>query len=157
MPLPLVAAAYTLAMLPFHHASAAQLSRYAVIGCFNVALNASIFNLFILFSGISTGPMVTIFAIITFVIVVTQSFFWSVFWTFKGAPPQNRTQQYLRFFGVSGIVAAVNISIIYVMTSVIGAPHGISGPLWANMALFITIFTALLGNFIGYKYFVFKQ
>jgi len=39
-------------------------------------------------TGISSGPMVTLFAIITFVIVVTQSFFWSVFWTFKNAPTQ---------------------------------------------------------------------
>src|ERR1043166_8577873 len=51
-PFGLLMLAYVLAMLPFHHVSAAQLSRYAVIGCFNVALNAAIFNLLILFSGI---------------------------------------------------------------------------------------------------------
>jgi len=157
MPLSLVAAAYVLAMLPFSAGSAAQLSRYAVIGCFNVALNASIFNLLILVSGISSGPMVTVFAVITFVIVVTQSFFWSAFWTFRHVQAESRKKQYVRFFAVSSIVAAVNIGIIYVMTSVIGAPAGISGPLWANIALLCTIFTALIGNFLGYKFFVFRS
>lgn len=157
-PLGLLSMAYSLAILPFfHHSSAAQLSRYAVIGCFNVALNASIFNLLILISGVSAGPMVTGFAVITFVIVVTQSFFWSVFWTFRNTEPQSKRRQYIQFFGVSSVVATVNISIIYLMTSVLGAPPGISGPLWANIALFITIFTSLLGNFLGYKYLVFSR
>jgi len=156
-PLGLLALAYVLALLPFHHESAAQLSRYAVIGCFNVALNASIFNLLILMSGISTGVIVTVFAVITFIVVVTQSFFWSAFWTFKDSPAQNRKRQYLNFFGVSGVVAAINIAVIYVMTSVIGAPAGISGPLWANIALLCTIFIALIGNFLGYKFLVFRK
>jgi putative flippase GtrA len=156
-PFGLLALAYALTMLPLHHSSAAQLSRYAVIGCFNVALNASIFNLLILWSGISIGIMVTVFAIITFVIVVTQSFFWSAFWTFRNTIVTNRRRQYVQFFSVSSVVAAVNLSIIYIMTSVVGAPAGISGPLWANIALLVTIFTALLGNFLGYKYFVFAK
>lgn len=156
-PFGLLALAYMLAMLPFHHSSAAQLSRYAVIGCFNVALNASIFNLCILLTGISTGPIVTVFALITFVIVVTQSFFWSVYWTFRNTPLSDRQKQYVRFVGVSSAVATVNIGIIFVMTSVFGAPSGIPGPVWANIALLCTIFTALLGNFMGYKYFVFAH
>jgi putative flippase GtrA len=156
-PFALLTMAYALAMLPFHHASAAQLSRYAVIGCFNVALNASIFNLLMLVSGISSGPMVTFFAVITFIIVVTQSFFWSVFWTFKNIPPKNKKRQYFQFFTISSLVAAVNIGIIYFMTSVMGAPAGMSGPLWANIALLCTIFTALVGNFFGYKFFVFAK
>ena len=154
-PFLLLAGAYVLALLPIREESAAQLSRYAVIGCFNVALNASIFNVFILVTGISTGIMVTVFAVITFFIVVTQAFFWSAFWTFKNTPSQNKKRQYINFFAVSGIVAIVNISFIYFMTSVIGAPAGVSGALWANIALLCTIFSALIGNFLGYKYFVF--
>jgi putative flippase GtrA len=156
-PFLLVAAAYVLVMLPFHASSAAQLSRYAVIGCFNVALNASIFNLLMIVSGISTGFMVTVFSVITFVIVVTQSFFWSVYWTFKDTPAQGKRRQYINFFAVSGVVALINISVIYIMTSLIGAPAGISNALWANIALLGTIFIALIGNFLGYKYFVFGQ
>ncbi len=155
MPLLLVAGAYVLAMLPFSATSAAQLSRYAVIGCFNVALNASIFNFLMLITGISSGIWVTIFAAITFVIVVTQSFFWSLFWTFKDTQPKDKKKQYLSFFAVSSLVAAINIGIIYIMTSVIGAPQGISAPLWANIALLGTIFISLFGNFLGYKFFVF--
>jgi putative flippase GtrA len=156
-PIGLLTLAYMLVSLPFHHSSAAQLSRYAVIGCFNVALNAAIFNLLILISGISIGPMVTLFAVVTFIIVITQSFFWSAFWTFRNMSTKNRRYQYMRFFAVSSIVTVVNIGIIQVMVNVIGAPYGIPAPVWANIALLCTIFTALLGNFLGYKHLVFAR
>ena len=156
-PLGLLCMAFFLTLLPFHHHSAAQLSRYAVIGAFNVALNASIFNVLILLTDISQGNIVTGFAVITFLIVVTQAFFWNVFWTFRTAPPQNRMSQYQRFLAVSSSVAFVNISIIHVLVNVVGAPPGIPGPIWANVALLCTVFTAVLGNFLGYKFFVFKH
>jgi len=156
-PIGLLTLAYLLVSLPFQHTSAAQLSRYAVIGCFNVALNAAIFNSLILISGISIGPMVTLFAVVTFVIVVTQSFFWSAFWTFRNMSTENRRYQYVRFFAVSSVVTIVNIGIIQVMVNVIGAPYGIPTALWANIALLCTIFTALLGNFLGYKRLVFAR
>ena len=157
MPVAFMSMAFFLLLLPFRDHSAAQLSRYAVIGAFNVALNASIFNLLILLTGISKGLWVTGFAVITFLIVVTQAFFWSVFWTFRNAPPRNRVDQYKHFLGVSSAVAFVNITIIHILVNVVGAPVGIPTPIWANIALLCTIVTAVLGNFIGYKYFVFRH
>jgi putative flippase GtrA len=157
VPCGMVAMLYTLTMLPFRHASAMQLSRYAVIGVFNVALNAAIFNGLMLLSGISTGEMVTVFAIITFFIVVTQSFFWSVYWTFRNTSEKNRARQYMQFVAVSSTVAVINISIIHVLVNVLGAPAGIPSAIWANIALLLTVFTSLLGNFLGYKYVVFSH
>ena len=157
MPCCMLGGALGLTLLPLHKHSAAQFSRYAVVGAFNTSLNAAIFNSFIYLTGISQGPFVIIFALLTFAIIITQSFFWNIFWTFHNMPPQNRKKQYMRFFAVTAVTGLVNLSIIHVIVNVIGAPHGISPALWANIALVITISTSILGNFFGYKFFVFAK
>ena len=155
VPLSLTIGAYGLTLLPIPPQSASQLSRYATVGFFNASLNAAIFNSLMYFTGITQGFMVTIFALVTFAIVITQAFFWSVFWTFRSVPAQNRVRQYMLFLAVSGTTALVNIGIIHFLVNVIGAPAGISPQLWANLALLFTIVTAVLGNFFGYKFLVF--
>jgi dolichyl-phosphate beta-glucosyltransferase len=155
VPSSLMLGAYGLTLLPIPPQSASQLSRYATVGFFNASLNAAIFNSLMYVTGISSGFMVTVFAVITFAIIITQAFFWSVFWTFRSVPPQNRIRQYLLFLAVSSTTALVNIGIIHVLVNVIGAPAGISPQLWANLALLFTIVTAVLGNFFGYKFLVF--
>jgi len=61
------------------------------------------------------------------------------------------------FFLVSGTVAIVNVGIISLLVNVIGAPLSISEKLWANIALCITIPVAVLGNFLGYSFIVFRE
>ena len=156
-PLGLLILSYTLLMLPLHHHSASEFSRYAVVGVFNTALNIFIFNSLILISGISQGPLVTVFAIITFAIVISQAFFWNALWTFHHVPVQNRVRLYSRFLMVTTITACVNITIIHVVVNVIGAPKGFPPALWANVALLFTIVTAIGGNFLGYKFLVFAK
>jgi len=143
-------------LLPFSSQSAAQFGRYGVIGVFNTALNTALFNSFILVTGISRGPYVVLFSFISFALIITQAFFWNMLWTFREAEQQNRRRQYVRFFIVSGTVAFVNVSIIHVLVNVIGAPAGLEPALWANIALAVTIITAVLGNFLGYKFLVFS-
>ena len=48
-------------------------------------------------------------------------------------------------------------AIFHLIINIIGAPAGIDPKLWANVALALTIITAFLGNFFGYKFIVFKK
>jgi dolichyl-phosphate beta-glucosyltransferase len=157
VPCLMLAGALFLTLLPLHKHSAAQFSRYAVVGVYNTALNAAVFNSLMYLSGISQGPMVTVFALVTFAIVITQAFFWNIFWTFHSAPPENRRRQYITFFAVTSTTALVNLGIIHIIVNVIGAPPGIPAAVWANCALLFTVITAVIGNFLGYKYFVFTR
>jgi dolichyl-phosphate beta-glucosyltransferase len=157
LPFCMLAGALGLSLLPLHKHSAAQFSRYGVVGAYNTVLNAAIFNSLIFLSGISQGPWVTVFALITFAIVITQAFFWNIFWTFHHSSPQNRKQQYIRFFAVTSTTALVNLGLIHIIVNVIGPPGGLSTAVWANCALLFTIFTAVIGNFFGYKFFVFAK
>ncbi|MBI5469891.1 GtrA family protein [Candidatus Kaiserbacteria bacterium] len=134
-----------------------QFMRYTIVGAFNFLVNAALFNLFLFSSGITEGPSVTLFAIVTFAIVATQSFFLNMYWTFHDAPQQERTRQYMRFIAITGTTALVNVSIIHFLVTIVGAPANISPTLWANIALLCTIVISVLGNFVGYKLFVFSN
>ncbi|KKW24202.1 MAG: Membrane protein, GtrA superfamily [Candidatus Kaiserbacteria bacterium GW2011_GWB1_52_6] len=130
--------------------------RYGLIGILNFSLSIGIFNFFIWISGITRGTPITVFSAITFAIVVTHSFFWNKFHVFESKEISHR-REYIMFFLVSGTVAIVNVGIISLLVNVIGAPLSISEKLWANIALCITIPVAVLGNFLGYSFIVFRE
>jgi putative flippase GtrA len=138
-------------------AAVSQFGRYAIVGACNFIVNAGLFNIFLYVTGITRGPLVTLFALITFCIVATQSFFLNMYWTFHDAPAQERTAQYMRFIAITGVTALVSVGIIHLLVSVVGAPAHISPTLWANIALLCTIVISVLGNFLGYKFFVFSN
>ena len=143
--------------MPISTESAKQFIRYAAVGSLNFLLNALIFNILLFSTGMTEGLMVTIFAVITFAIVATQSFFLNMYWTFHDAPARDRRRQYARFITVTGTTALINIALIHVLVNIVGAPTGIAPTAWANIALLCTVIISVSGNFLGYKFLVFAK
>jgi putative flippase GtrA len=133
-----------------------QLGRYGIVGFFNTFLNAAVFNLLIWITDISSGFWILVFSVISFLIVVSQAFFWNKYWSFQSTTPYSH-REFFKFVAVSGIAAAVNLVLIQILVNVIGAPHGMDPKLWANIALAITIIVSVVGNFFGYRIFVFNK
>jgi putative flippase GtrA len=133
-----------------------QFGRYGIIGLFNTFLNAAIFNFLMLMTGVVRGPLVILFSVVAFTVVVTQAFMWNKYWTFKSSAPYSHAE-YGRFFVVSGSMALINIVFIHIMVNTIGAPADIDPRFWANIALAFTIILNVMGNFFGYRLFVFKS
>ncbi len=134
-----------------------QMGKYGVIGVLNTFLNAGIYNFLIFITNIALGFIVDLFFVIAFIITVTNSFLWNRHWTFEKIGTETVGKDAFQFFFVSIVVAVVNIGILHIIVNVIGAPIGIDLKIWANIALAITIITAFLGNFFGYKFIVFKK
>ena len=133
-----------------------QLGKYGVVGVLNTFLNAGIYNFLIFITNIASGFTVDSFFIVTFIITVTNSFFWNRYWTFEQIGTETVGKDAVQFFSISAAVAIVNIGILHLMVNIIGAPAGIDLIIWANIALALTIITAFFGNFFGYKYLVFS-
>ena len=135
-----------------------QFIGYGLVGVLNLLLNLLIINLGIILTGISKGPIFLLISFIAFCIVVLHSFIWNKYLVFAAQKNAKKLHhEYAGFFLVSSGTVVVSLSIIWVMVSVIGAPSGISEPLWANIAVLVTIPTAVLCNFFGYKLFVFNN
>ena len=136
-------------------ASIYQFVRYGITGVLNTILNIFIFNVLMISTNTYDGPLIMLFSIISFVFVITQAFFINAFWVFKKREHVTKLS-YKKFFLVSGSVALVNIFIIHIIVNVIGAPEGVGLRFWANVAVFATIIISVLGNYLGYKFIVFK-
>lgn len=132
-----------------------QLGKYGVTGVLNTFMDGGIFNLLVLITAIAVGWWVIIFRVISFGVTIVNSFFWNKFWSFEAAGETGA--QAVRFFSVSVSVALINLGIFALLVNVIGAPAGIEPKIWANISLALTIITAFLGNFFGFKFIVFKK
>jgi putative flippase GtrA len=135
-----------------------QAGKYGITGMLNTFLYAGIYNFLIYITNIASGLQIDIFAVIAFILAVTNSFFWNKYWSFA-APPNgvSLAPEAIKFFIVSSLVAIINISIIHITVNVIGVPSGFDPKIWANVALVFAIIVAFLGNFFGYKFIVFKK
>jgi putative flippase GtrA len=133
-----------------------KIVRYGLVGVLNTFLSLGIFNFLLWISGVTQGTKITLFSIITFAIVVTNSFFWNKFLVFKSKEVSHH-REYVMFFVVSSCVSLVNVGVITFLVNIVGAPREVSPTLWANLAVLTTIPISVLGNFFGYKIFVFRQ
>ena len=134
-----------------------ELGKYGIIGWLNVFLHAGALNILILITGSTQGLLVDGFYVIAFVITLTHSFVWNKYWTFNANNTSKGNEEYIKFFAVSSITAFINLSLFHLIINVIGAQQGIDDKTWANIALAVLIPVSVLGNFIGYKIFVFKR
>lgn len=134
-----------------------EIGKYGLVGLLNTFMSAGIFNVFILATGIATGLIVDFFILIAFVITVTHSFFWNKFWTFKANNRDGAEMEYVKFFSVTGGTAILEVFIMHILINTFGAPSDIDPKIWANISFAFLIPLAFLGNFFGYKIFVFKN
>lgn len=134
-----------------------QLARYGLIGVFNTVANLGIINIFIFWTGVSSGYTADVYAGIAFVLIVTNSFFWNKYWTFGAGSDQKTVKEYVEFFVVSLSGAFINVGLFHLIVNVIGPKGGIGSEAWANIAVIIGIPISLAWNFTGYKFFVFKK
>lgn len=134
-----------------------QVAKYGIIGLLNTFLAAAIFNFLILITGIARGLWMDVFIAVSFCGGLTNSFFWNKFWTFNANNTGKTKKEYVNFFVVTGIVSLLNAFLMHILINVIGAPHGLDPRVWANIAFFVLIPISFLGNFFGYKIFVFRK
>lgn len=134
-----------------------QFAKYAATGAMNSFTDLGIFNFLSMIFQIFSGPLIILLNIVSFSVAVTNSYFWNNLWAFKKDGTKLRFAEYLRFVGctIGGMV--LNTAVVYLITTVIGAPEHISAGLWENVAKFIAVPPTVAWNFVGYKFFVFTQ
>lgn len=138
-----------------HHAEIKRFIRYGLTGVFNMLLNLAVLNILMISTGIYQGYWVTFFSAISFAVVITAAFFVNAYWVFKRRDRVN-SNGYKRFFLVSGGVAVANIIFIHILVNFVGAPFGLGAHVWVNIVTLMTVVISVLGNYTGYRLFVFK-
>ncbi len=134
-----------------------QFGKFCFVGMSNFMVDFGVLNLLIYFSGYDKGLYYSVFKGVSFLFALTNSFTWNKFWTFdnKGSAPVFR--QFLKFFSVVFIGLVINVSIASFVVNKYGSTVSISSTLWANIGALISIVFNITWNFIGLRFFVFKD
>ncbi|MGE5298327.1 MAG: GtrA family protein [Acidobacteriaceae bacterium] len=150
-----------------------QFSKFVVIGVLNTLIDFAILNLLMYLTHTYSGYKVIGLNVISFSIAVINSYVLNKYWAFKDSGSGDQAKKFSQFIVVSLIGAVINSLVVYAVTSVsapaqmlttiagyipvIGSKLADPAVFWANIAKAFATAVALIWNFIGYKFFVFKK
>lgn len=135
-----------------------EIGKFVSVGVLNTLIDFGILNFLSYIFSVHSGPQIALFNAVSFSAAVVNSYFWNKFWTFRaGGVSGEGAKDFVQFIFVSLIGVGLNTAIVYSLTTLIGAPSGISPALWENIAKAIGIPANLTWNFLGYKFWVFKK
>jgi len=141
-----------------------QVAKFMLVGLLNTFVDWGILNLLMFLTSTVSGALYPVFKGVSFLIATVNSYAWNKFWTFKKPADDKEaiekkvaSKEFLKFFIVSLIGFSLNVGIATLMVNVVGAPIGISEPLWANIGALGGTLAGLTWNFLGYKLIVFKS
>lgn len=133
-----------------------QIAKFAAVGAFNTFLDWGIVNLLMAATQIFLGPWYAVFNCISFLAANSGSYFWNKYWTFKSGE-QNAEGGFLQFFGVTLVGLAMKVASSYAIVNYVAHPASMAASQWANVGLAVGTLLALVWNFLGYKFIVFKK
>src|SRR3989344_576276 len=163
----LLAALVLAAFTPFGYLVAYWLSRwwpvmiqfikFGITGGLNALIYLGVLNLLISATKIAAGFYYSLFVSIAFIVAVINSYLWNKHWVFKAGGSGGGRGEFIKFFLVNLVGFLINVGAASLVVNVIGAPAGVSEPLWANIGAVSEVFFTLFWNFIGLKFLVFKR
>jgi len=134
-----------------------QFTRFGVIGITNALVDYGYLNILIAFTGIAVGGWFSIFKGASFIVANISSYFLNKYWAFDSGHSVEHGKEYVKFFTVSIIGLFVNVFFSSLVVNLITPTTGASPALWANVGAVVGSISALVINFLGYKYIVFKS
>lgn len=133
-----------------------QFTRFGASGSLNAALDIGILNLLSLIFQVFSGPILMLFNAIALFFAFNNSYFWNKFWVF-----QNGTgidfKEYFKFAAATMVGLVIGSATVYLITTFLTAPAGITPQIWENIAKGISIPLVITVNFTLYKFVVFKK
>jgi len=135
-----------------------QFARYAMVGFLNSGVDFAVFNLLMFWTKIEKGPFISSFKTMSFVVAVTNSYFWNKYWAFEaGASTEKKSKEFAKFIIVNIVGAFLNVSITSGIIFFVEPQFGFNQVVWNNLAAVVATAFALIWNFIGFKLIVFKK
>ncbi len=133
-----------------------QFAKFVLVGGLNFLIDMGILNFLVFYTGIYEGLAQTGFKCLSFVVAVINSYLWNKFWTFKRESVEEVGKEFFQFLAVSIVGLAINLGADYVLVNMVSPFGGIPLKTWAQLGAMFSAIIALVWNFIGYKFIVFK-
>ena len=136
-----------------------QFAKFGAVGTLNSFIDLGVLNVLNLVSGIPADKLSNLmfgtFKTISFLLATTNSYLWNKNWTF-GDQGRSQAATVFKFYAITALNWVLNVGVATGVKA-LGPVFG-TAELWVNVvAPLAGIFAGLLGNFLGYKYLVFKK
>ena len=129
-----------------------QIAKFILIGGFNTLIDLGVLNILIFATGITSGLGFSLFKGTSFLVAVSNSYFWNKRWTFR-----SKKDVFFQFFTVSAVGFVLNVGTASFVVNVITPQFELSEQLWANIGAITGTLVVMTWNFLGYKFVVFKK
>ena len=157
-PLCVVLFLYCIMYIGRYVATSLQIATFVLIGVLNTLVDIGALNILILFSTSTTIITLSIFKAFSFIVAVTNSYFWNKYWTFNGASAGTKkgSLEFLQFMVVSVGGLFINVSVFAITHFLLSSNvEAISLSVIATTSALVAALGSLVWNFVGYKFFVF--
>ncbi len=130
-----------------------QMAKFGFVGVLNTAIDFGVLNALIALTSITAGIGIIGLNVLSFLVAVTNSYFWNKQWVFSAGKKGN----FVTFLVVTLIGLSINTGTVYILTTYLGPDSNSSQTQWANLAKVIATCFSLMWNFVGYKLIVFVK
>jgi putative flippase GtrA len=135
-----------------------QVTRFGVVGGLNTVVDLLVLNVLIFFTHTGqTGGMYALFKSIAFFCAVLNSYLLNRSWTFTRVEQKSPSVEGAQFLFISILGAAVNVGSSWYVATFTRPSWGIDPKWWPSIAALVGTAFSLGFNFVGYKFWVFKQ
>jgi putative flippase GtrA len=129
--------------------------KFLSVGVLNTALDFAVLNVCVYFFGTGThGELFVFFKTLSFLAAVTNSYFLNKWWVFEHDKAIGVKEPVL-FFAVSTVGLLINVSVSFMIFTLF--VNHITEHFAANVGALMGSCVVFAWNFVGYRFFVFKQ
>jgi|SRR3989344_1828272 len=130
-----------------------QFAKFGATGALNTLLDLGVLNFLVYVTAIDASVddlFFRIFKAISFMVGATNAYFWNKYWVFH-SDGNATAMEYGKFFAVSLIGLFLNVAAASVVVKIIPGAVGL------QLSGLVATAVALLWNFFGYKFMVFRR
>lgn len=133
-----------------------KFGKFGETGGLNWLVDFGVLNLLIMLTGINSGMWYAVFKGSSFVASNTNSYLWNKFWVFEKGKNKKIGAELSKFVVASIIGLVVNVAIASVVRWSGPTFFTLDGTVWANIAAAVGSISAMILNFVLYRFWVFK-
>jgi putative flippase GtrA len=135
-----------------------QFLKFGFVGVVNTAVDLGVFNFLIFIFGVATGVSYILFKTISFSCALINSYVLNKSFVFNSKENNFNKREFSLFLVVSLMGILLNVSVAFLIYTLVYM-YGASLPYYvaANIGAISGSIVVLLWNFLGYKFFVFKD
>lgn len=133
----------------------ARFARYAASGLLSFSIDFGILNSISIATGITAGAAAGWINVPGFLVALINAYLWNKLWVFEKFEGSH-WKHFPRFFLVVGIGMVINSLMLVLLTSG-NTPALFSATEWLNIAKIVATGIAIIWNFLGYRFFAFRE